>query len=52
MHESSSLHEYLDVLRRRKWLLLEAVIVVPAVAIALSLLQAPRYQASRRSASS
>ena len=46
MHESSSLHEYLDVLRRRKWLLLEAVIVVPAVAIALSLLQAPRYQAS------
>ena len=46
MNESSSLHDYLDVLRRRKWLVLLAVIVVPAVAIALSLRQVPKYQAS------
>ena len=46
MHENSSLHDYLNVLRRRKWLVLEAVIIVPAVAIALSLLQTPKYQAS------
>ena len=46
MHESSSLHDYLNVLRRRKWLVLEAVIIVPAVAIALSLIQTPKYQAS------
>ena len=46
MHEGSSLHDYLAVLRRRKWLVLLAVVVVPAVAIALSLLQTPKYQAS------
>lgn len=46
MHEGSSLHDYLAVLRRRKWLVLLAVVVVPAVAVALSLLQTPKYQAS------
>ena len=46
MHEGSSLHDYLGVLRRRKWLVLLGVVVVPAVAVALSLLQQPEYQAS------
>jgi Mrp family chromosome partitioning ATPase/capsular polysaccharide biosynthesis protein len=46
MHEGSSLHDYLAVLRRRKWLVLLAVVIVPAVAVALSLIQTPRYQAS------
>jgi uncharacterized protein involved in exopolysaccharide biosynthesis len=46
MHDGSSLHDYLAVLRRRKWLVLLAVVVVPAVAIALSLLQTSKYQAS------
>src|SRR6476619_6317333 len=46
MNEGSSLHDYLGVLRRRKWLVLLGVVVVPAVAVALSLLQRPEYQAS------
>jgi Mrp family chromosome partitioning ATPase len=46
MHDGSSLHDYVAALRRRKWLVLLALVIVPAVAIALSLLQTPRYQAS------
>lgn len=45
-HEPSSLRDYLLVLRRRKWLLLLSIVVVPAVAVALSLRQKPEYQAS------
>ena len=46
MHENSSLNDYLAVLRRRKWLVLLVVVLVPAVAVVLSLLQPPKYQAS------
>ena len=46
MHEGSSLHDYLGVLRRRKWLVLLVAVIVPAVAVALSLRQRPEYQAS------
>ena len=46
MHEHSTLHDYLAVLQRRKWLVLLAVVVVPAVAIVLSLQQTPKYQSS------
>ncbi len=46
MPESSSLRDYLVVLQRWKWLVLLAAVLVPAVAVALSLLQAPKYQAS------
>ncbi len=46
MHEGSSLHDYLGVLRRRKWLVLLVAVIVPAVAVALSLRQKPEYQAS------
>ena len=46
MHEESSLHDYLGVLRRRKWLVLLAVVLVPAVAVVLSLRQKPEYEAT------
>ena len=46
MHDRSSLHDYLVVLRRWKWLLLPALVLVPAVAVTLSLLQTPKYQST------
>src|SRR5436190_22506516 len=46
MHEESSLRDYLAVLGRRRWLVLLGLIVVPAVAVALSLMQRPKYEAS------
>lgn len=42
----SALHEYLAVLRRRKWLVLLAVVLVPAAAVGFSLTQKPKYQAT------
>jgi polysaccharide biosynthesis transport protein len=41
-----SLLDYLNVLRRRWWMLLLTVLLVPAVAVALSLRQGPTYKAS------
>ena len=43
--ESVRLHERLTVLRRRKWLVLLAAVVVPAAAVAYSLHQPAQYQA-------
>jgi Mrp family chromosome partitioning ATPase/capsular polysaccharide biosynthesis protein len=40
------LKEYLQVLRRRKWIVLQAVIIVPLAATLLALRQSPQYQAS------
>jgi polysaccharide biosynthesis transport protein len=45
-HQHSSLRDYLRVLRRRKWLVIQAVLLVPAAAVALSLRQDELYQAS------
>jgi succinoglycan biosynthesis transport protein ExoP len=42
----TSLRDYLRVLRRRKWIILQAVILVPAVAIGLSLRQEKAYKAT------
>jgi capsular polysaccharide biosynthesis protein/Mrp family chromosome partitioning ATPase len=42
------LREYLDILRRNRWVVLAAVIIVPAVAIMLSLAQPVRYAATAR----
>jgi non-specific protein-tyrosine kinase len=42
----TTLRDYLRVLRRRKWILLQAVVIVPAVAVALSLQQRSMYRAS------
>lgn len=41
-----TLRDYLNVVRRRKWIILLAVVLVPAAAIGFSLHQQKRYQAS------
>ena len=41
---AASLRDYLHVLRRRRWLVAQAVVLVPAAAVALSLRQQPLYQ--------
>ena len=45
-HEHSSIREYLQVLRRRKWIVITAVVVVPAAAYVFSTQQQSKYQAS------
>ena len=45
MHDLG-LRDYLHVLRRRKWIVLEALVLVPLAAVALSLRQSPQYQSS------
>ncbi|HEU5372023.1 MAG TPA: P-loop NTPase [Gaiellaceae bacterium] len=45
MHDLG-LRDYLRVLRRRKWIVLEALILVPIAAVAFSLRQSPQYQSS------
>jgi capsular exopolysaccharide synthesis family protein len=42
----SSLRDYLQTLRRRKWLVLLIVLAIPAAAVALSLRQEPSYRAT------
>jgi Mrp family chromosome partitioning ATPase/capsular polysaccharide biosynthesis protein len=42
----ATLRDYLQVVRRRKWLILQAVVLVPAAALAFSLLQSAKYQGS------
>jgi len=44
--DGATLHDYLRVLRRRKWIILTAVIVVPAVAVAMSMRQQALYQST------
>jgi tyrosine-protein kinase len=40
------LRDYLRVLRRRKWIFLQAVVILPLAVVLLSLRQTPLYQAS------
>ena len=42
----TTLRDYLHVVRRRKWIILQAVILVPLVAVAFSLRQRSMYSAS------
>jgi tyrosine-protein kinase len=44
--QGATLREYLNVLRRRRWIVLLTVVIVPAAAVGLSMLQPPRYAAS------
>jgi len=44
--DSPTLRDHLHVLARRKWVVLAALVLTPAVAIGLSLLQEPRYRAT------
>lgn len=41
-----SLVDYLQVLRRRRWMFLSVVVLVPAIAVALTMLQSASYKAS------
>jgi Mrp family chromosome partitioning ATPase/LPS O-antigen subunit length determinant protein (WzzB/FepE family) len=42
----ATLRDYLQVVRRRKWVILAAILLVPAAALAFSLLQQKRYEGS------
>ena len=42
----TTLRDYLSVARRRKWIILQAVVLVPAAALAFSLSQTKLYEAS------
>jgi polysaccharide biosynthesis transport protein len=44
--QSSTLRDYLQVLRRRRWIVILALVAAPAGAMAASMLQQPRYAAS------
>jgi polysaccharide biosynthesis transport protein len=44
--ENSSLLDYLEVVRRRKWAALQALVVVPLVAVVFSVRQSPLYAAT------
>ena len=43
---AATLRDYLHVVQRRKWIILIAVVLVPASAVAFSLREKPVYQAS------
>ena len=45
LERRSALDQYLRTLRRRKWIVLQALILTPLVAAFLSLRQEPQYQA-------
>lgn len=44
--QAITLRHYLHVVRRRKWIILQALVLVPAAAVAFSLQQSKRYEAS------
>ena len=43
---TATLRDYLGVVRRRKWIILQAVVLVPAAAVAFSLQQEAQYEAT------
>jgi polysaccharide biosynthesis transport protein len=45
---STSLRHYLEILWRRKWIVVEAAVAVPAIVLALSLLQPTLYTSASR----
>ena len=44
--QGTTLRDYLNVAKRRKWIILQALVLVPAAAIAFSLTQTKLYEAS------
>ena len=42
------LRDYLNVIRARKWIVIQAMVIVAFVAVGLSLLQAPHYEGSAK----
>ena len=45
-HGAAGLREYLQVVKRRKWVIVQAIVLVPLVAVLYSLHERPVYQAS------
>ena len=45
-HEGASLRDYLNVVRRRRWIILQALIIVPVVAVAVSLRKPNLYESA------
>jgi polysaccharide biosynthesis transport protein len=45
LHGPTSIHDYVAVLRRRKWIAIQALVFVPLVALFLSLRQDPLFEA-------
>ena len=45
-HKPISLRDYLRILRRRKWVVLLAAVLVPVSAVLVTHQQPPRYEAS------
>jgi polysaccharide biosynthesis transport protein len=45
-HEGTTVHDYVRVLKRRKWILLVAVLLVPLAAVGWSMREEPVYEAS------
>ncbi len=46
LRHSSTLRDYVDVVRRRKWIILQAIVLIPLVAVLLSERQTKQYQAT------
>jgi Mrp family chromosome partitioning ATPase/capsular polysaccharide biosynthesis protein len=46
VRHASTLHDYLRILRRRKWIIVPAIVIAPLVAVLLSRGQAVSYQAT------
>jgi uncharacterized protein involved in exopolysaccharide biosynthesis len=44
--DSKTLQDYVSVLKRRKWVIILSMVVVPVVAVVFSLRQSPLYSAS------
>ena len=42
----SSLRDYAQILRRRKWIVVAIIVLIPAAAVALSLQQEPSFRAT------
>lgn len=47
-HGAASLRDYLQVVKRRKWVIVQAIVLVPLAAVLYSLHERPLYQASAR----
>jgi polysaccharide biosynthesis transport protein len=45
-HGAASLRDYLHIVRRQKWIILQAIVVVPIAALLYSWHETPRYQAT------
>jgi len=45
---TEGLHQYVEVVRRRKWLIIGALVIIPAIVLGVTLQQPTRYSATAR----